>query len=96
MKTCSLSEAKRSLGKLADEALAGRPTVISHGGKLLILRAYEAPDPDAFDALIDEGISSEHSLLTDSIWESVRQRGNVDYQALERVRRRKQRANRAD
>jgi hypothetical protein len=41
MKTCSLSEAKSSLGKLADHALQGHPTIISRGGKLVILRAYE-------------------------------------------------------
>jgi hypothetical protein len=75
MKTCSLSEAKSSLGRLADDALQGRPTVISRGGKLLILRAYEPPDPDEFDALIDEGIKSEHAPLTDSVWKEIRQRG---------------------
>ncbi len=75
MKTCSLSAAKSALGKLADEALRGRPTVITRGGKLLVLRAYEPPDPDAFDALIDEGIASEHVALTDSFWRGVRQRG---------------------
>jgi len=75
MKTCSLSEAKSSLGRLADEALQGRPTVISRGGKLLILRAYEPPDPDEFDALIDEGMRSEHVPLVDSVWEGIRQRG---------------------
>ena len=75
MKTCSLSEAKSSLGRLADDALQGRPTVISRGGKLLILRAYEPSDPDEFDALIDEGIKSEHFPLTDSVWDGIRQRG---------------------
>ena len=75
MKTCSLSEAKNSLGKLADDALQGHPTVISRGGKLLILRAYDPMDPDEFDALIDEGIKSEHFPLTDSTWAGIRQRG---------------------
>jgi hypothetical protein len=75
MKTCSLSEAKSSLGRLADDALQGRPTVISRGGKLLILRAYDPPDPDEFDALIEAGIKSEHFPLTDSVWEGIRQRG---------------------
>jgi hypothetical protein len=75
MKTCSLSEAKSSLGRLADDALQGNPTVISRGGKLLILRAYEPPDPDAFDDLINEGIQSEHIPLTDSVWKGIRQRG---------------------
>jgi hypothetical protein len=75
MKTCSLSEAKSSLGRLADAALQGHPTVISRSGKLLILRAFEPSDPDEFDALIDEGIKSEHFSLTDSVWEGIRQRG---------------------
>jgi hypothetical protein len=76
MKTCSLSEAKRSLGRLADDALQGHPTVISRGGKLLILRAYEPSDPGEFDVLIDEGINSEHVPLTDAVWEGIRQRGS--------------------
>jgi hypothetical protein len=75
MKTCSLSEAKSSLGRLADDALKGRPTVIVRGGKLLILQAYDPPDPQTFDALIDEGIASEHIRLTDTFWEEVRSRG---------------------
>ena len=75
MKTCSLSEAKSSLGRLADEALNGRPTVIARGGKLLILQAYDPPNPGEFDALIDEGIASEHFPLTDAFWEGVRVRG---------------------
>jgi hypothetical protein len=75
MKTCSLSEAKSSLGRLADDALEGRPTVISRSGKLLILRAYEPLDPGEFDALIDEGIQSGHVPLTDSVWAGIRQRG---------------------
>jgi len=75
MKTCSLSEAMSSLGRLADEALQGHPTVISRSGKLLILRAYEPSDPNEFDALIDEGIKSEHFPLTDSVWKGIRQRG---------------------
>ena len=75
MKTCSLSEAKSSLGKLADDALQGLPTVIARGGKLVILRAYEPTDPDEFDALIDEGIKSEHFPLADAVWEGIRQRG---------------------
>ncbi len=75
MKTCSLSEAKSRLGRLADEALQGRPTVIVRGGQLLILQAYEPPDPDVFDALIDEGIGSPHLPLTDAFWKGVRVRG---------------------
>lgn len=75
MKTCSLSEAKSSLGRLADAALQGHPTVISRGGRLLILKAYDPPDPDEFDALIDEGIASRHIPLTAAVWEGIRQRG---------------------
>ncbi len=75
MKTCTLSEAKGSLGRLADEALQGRPTVITRGGKLLILKAYDPPDPDAFDKLIDEGIAAEHLPLDDKFWQGVRTRG---------------------
>jgi hypothetical protein len=75
MKTCSLSEAKSSLGRLADDALNGRPTVIVRGGKLLILQAYEPPDLEAFDALIDEGISSPHVELSARFWQDVRARG---------------------
>ena len=75
MNTCSLSEAKSSLGRLADAALQGHPTVISRSGKLLILRAYEPPDPDEFDALIEEGLRSEHVVLRDSVWEGIRRRG---------------------
>jgi hypothetical protein len=75
VKTCSLSEAKSSLGRLADAALRGEPTVIVRGGKLLILRAYEPTDPSEFDALIEEGIKSKHVPLSDSVWEGVRRRG---------------------
>jgi hypothetical protein len=77
MKTCSLSETKSSLGKLADEAHQGHPTVISRGGKLLILKAYEPSDPGEFDALTDEGIKSEHFPLTGSVWAGIRQRGRA-------------------
>ena len=75
MKTCSLSEAKSSLGRLADDALEGHPTVIARGGKLLILQAYEPPDPGAFDALIDEGIAARHEPVGEALWKGVRARG---------------------
>jgi hypothetical protein len=75
MKTCSLSEAKSSLGKLADEALKGRPTVIIRGGKLVILQSYDPPAPAAFDALIDDAIASDHIALTDHVWNQIRSRG---------------------
>ena len=45
MKTCSITEAKSRLGKLADAALQGNPTIISRGGKLVILQAYKADAP---------------------------------------------------
>jgi hypothetical protein len=82
MKTCSISEAKSCLGRLADEALKGRPTVITRGGKLLILQAYDPPNPDAFGALIDEAIASEHFQLTDAFWEGVRARGRKSARKL--------------
>jgi hypothetical protein len=75
MDTCSLSQAKSALGRLADRALKGRPTVIARGGKLVILQAYEPPDANEFDDLIQEGIESEHVPLTDGVWEGIRQRG---------------------
>ena len=75
MKTCSLSEAKSALGRLADAALQGQPTVISRGGKLVILQAYEPPDPGAFDALIDEGLQSGHVPVNAALWTGVRRRG---------------------
>lgn len=75
MKTCSLSHAKSSLGKLADEALKGRPTVIVRGGKLVILQAYDPPDPGAFDTLIDEALASDHVELNGNLWKQIRTRG---------------------
>lgn len=76
MKTCSLSEAKGSLGKLADRALRGKPTVIPRGGKLVILQAYQLPDhPDEFDALIDDGKKSPHRTLTRKVLGEIWQRG---------------------
>ena len=75
MKTCSLSEAKSSLGRLADNALSGHPTVITRGGKLLILKAYNPPDSEAFDALIDAGIKSTHIDLNETVWKQIRQKG---------------------
>jgi hypothetical protein len=76
MKTCSLSEAKGSLGKLADRALKGHPTVIPRGGKLVILQAYELPDhPDEFDALIEAGKKSPHRLLTRKVLTEIWRRG---------------------
>ena len=75
MRTCNLSEAKTTLGRLADEALRGHPTVITRGGRLLILQAYEPPDADSFDSLISEGVASEHEKIDKAFWEGVRQRG---------------------
>ena len=45
MKTCSITEAKGKLGKLADAALQGKPTIISRGGKLVVIQAYHAAEP---------------------------------------------------
>ncbi len=76
MKTCTLSQAKSSLGKLADRALKGDPTVIPRGGKLVILQAYQLPDhPDEFDALIQAGKDSPHRQLTRKVLKGIWQRG---------------------
>jgi hypothetical protein len=76
MKTCTLSQAKSRLGKLADRALKGDPTVIPRGGRLVILQAYELPDhPDEFDALIQAGKDSPHRLLTEKVLKGIWQRG---------------------
>jgi hypothetical protein len=76
MKTCTLSQAKSGLGKLADRALKGDPTVIPRGGKLVILQAYQLPDhPDEFDALIQAGKDSPHRLLTRKVLNNIWQRG---------------------
>jgi hypothetical protein len=76
MKTCTLSQAKSGLGKLADRALKGDPTVIPRGGKLVILQAYQLPDHhDEFDALIQAGKDSPHRLLTRKVLKDIWQRG---------------------
>jgi hypothetical protein len=76
MKTCSLSDAKSRLGKLADQALKGAPTVIPRGGKLVILQAYQLPDhPDEFDALIQAGKDSPHRPLTRTVLKGIWERG---------------------
>ncbi len=76
MKTCSLSEAKGSLGKLADRALKGQPTVIPRGGKLVILQEYRLPDhPDEFDVLIEAGKNSPHRPLTKKVLAEIWERG---------------------
>ena len=49
--------------------------MISRGGKLVVLRAYEPPDPGEFDVLMDEGMKSEHFPLSDLVWAGIRQRG---------------------
>lgn len=46
MKTLLVSEAKAKLGRIADEALAGKPCLIIRKGKLLQLAAYKAEDTD--------------------------------------------------
>lgn len=45
MKTMSVSQAKQQLGKVADAALRGQPVLIVRKSKLLILQAYEMPEP---------------------------------------------------
>jgi hypothetical protein len=78
MKTCSLSKAKSTLGKLADQAIKGQPTVITRGDKLVILQAYELPDhPDEFDALIQAGKDSPHRPLTTKVLDQIWQRGKA-------------------
>jgi hypothetical protein len=75
MNTCSISEAKGSLGRLADEALKGKPTVITRGGKLVILQSYEPPNLSEFDRLIQVGMESEHFPVTEELWGDIRHRG---------------------
>jgi len=76
MKTCSLSEAKGSLGRLADRALKGQPTVIPRGGKLVILQEYRLPDhADEFDVLIEAGKNSPHRPLTKKVLAEIWARG---------------------
>ena len=78
MKSCSLSEAKSALGKLADEALRGRPTVIPRGGKFVILQAYNLPDhPDEFDGLIQAGKDSDHRPMTRKVMNEIWRRGKT-------------------
>ncbi len=45
MNTVSISEAKRSLGRLADRAIKGKPSLIIRGTKLLVLQTYDMPEP---------------------------------------------------
>jgi hypothetical protein len=75
MKTCSFRQAKRSFGRLADDALKGHPTLIVRGKRLLILQIYTPSEAESFDALIDEGIAGEHAGLTVAFWKEVRARG---------------------
>ena len=76
MKTCTLSEAKSKLGKLADAAIKGDPTVIIRGGKLVILRAYILPEhAHEFDTLIQSGIDSAHRPVTTKVLNEIWKRG---------------------
>jgi len=78
MKTCTVSEAKSKLGKLADAAINGSPTVILRGGELVILQAYDLPDhPDEFDALIQAGKISPHRPLTPQVLDEIWKRGRA-------------------
>jgi hypothetical protein len=45
MQTMSVSQAKQRLGKVADDALKGKPVLIIRKSKMLILQAYELPEP---------------------------------------------------
>ena len=45
MKTVTISEAKRHLGHIADEALHGEPVLIVRKSRLLELREYKLPEP---------------------------------------------------
>jgi hypothetical protein len=45
VQTISVSQAKQRLGKVADAALRGKPVLIIRKSKLLILQAYELPEP---------------------------------------------------
>lgn len=76
MKTCSLSKAKSELGKLADRALKGEPTVIARAGKLVILQSYELPDHgDDFDSFIQAAKDSPHRKLTGKVLGEIWSRG---------------------
>lgn len=76
MRTCSISEAKQRLGRLADAALKGEPTVIIRGTKLVILQAFDLPDhPDQFDALIQAGKDSGHRELTPTVLSAIWKKG---------------------
>ncbi|MDB6029959.1 MAG: hypothetical protein JWM16_297 [Verrucomicrobiales bacterium] len=76
MKTCTVSQAKNNLGKLADAAIKGEPTVIVRGGKLVILQAYNLPQhQDEFDALIQAGKDSPHHAVTPKLLNRIWQRG---------------------
>ena len=44
VQTLQLSEAKAKLGRIADDALAGKPVLIRRKGKLLSLVAYQPPE----------------------------------------------------
>ena len=82
MKSCTLSQAKSRLGKLADQALNGEPTVIPRGGRLVILQAYELSDhADEFDALIQAGKDSPHRALTPRVLKEIWQRGRAEAKA---------------
>ena len=78
MKTCTISEAKQKLGRLADAALNGKPTVIARGDKLVILRAFESSEgAGEFDALIEAGKRSRHRKLTPRVFSQIWKRGRA-------------------
>ena len=67
--TVSISEAKQSLGAIADRALAGEQIVIIRKSKLLVLKPFEMPDPmplrppGYFDDCYDKSATKESNKL---------------------------------
>ncbi len=69
MKTCTLSQAKSGLGKLADRALKGDPTVIPRGGKLVILKS-STTNPDEMKSPLCACSMDGVMCFASSSWES--------------------------
>lgn len=73
MKTYSISEAKATLGAVADEAISGETVVLVRGSQLLEIKKYDPPEsiPMRPDGWLDEmysdpdEIALENSMLTD-------------------------------
>lgn len=79
MKTLSISDAKQSLGRVADQIVdSGEPVVLVRGSKLLILQPYDPPAPIPnhpvgyfADAMTPEEIDESNLLAQDSPAELV-------------------------